>query len=50
MKPPSSDARLRIAALLNASAGAIEREGVAAFRDRLASAFERHGIAAAMEL
>jgi diacylglycerol kinase family enzyme len=49
MKPPASDTRLRIAALLNASAGTIEREGVAAFRDRLASAFERHGIAAALE-
>jgi diacylglycerol kinase family enzyme len=49
MKPPASDARLRIAALLNASAGTIEREGAAAFRDRLASAFERHGIAATLE-
>src|SRR3979490_2385986 len=50
MKAPASEARLRIAALLNASAGTIEREGVAAFRDRLPSAFERHGMPAALEV
>jgi diacylglycerol kinase family enzyme len=42
-------ARLRIAALLNASAGTIERQGAATLRDVLASAFEQHGIVAALE-
>src|ERR1700716_2799264 len=42
------DARLRVAALLNASAGAIERQGAGTVRDVLASAFEKHGIAAAL--
>ena len=42
------DARLRVAALLNASAGAIERQGAGTLRDVLASAFEKHGIAAAL--
>src|SRR3979409_1722153 len=45
--PP--DARLRVAALLNASAGTIERQGAGTLRDVLASAFEKHGIAAALE-
>src|SRR3981081_1441047 len=43
------DARLRVAALLNASAGTIERQGAGTLRDVLASAFEKHGIAAALE-
>src|ERR1700716_661175 len=45
--PP--DPRLRVAALLNASAGTIERQGAGTLRDVLASAFENHGIAAALE-
>src|SRR3979411_1110417 len=43
------DARLRIAALLTASAGTRERQGAGTLRDVLASAFEKHGIAAALE-
>src|SRR5260370_14018194 len=43
------NARLRVAALLNASAGAIERQGAATLRDVLASAFEKHGIVAVPE-
>ena len=43
------DARLRVAALLNASAGTIKRQGAGTLRDVLASAFEKHGIAAALE-
>jgi diacylglycerol kinase family enzyme len=42
-------ARLRAAALLNASAGAIERQGLGALRNVLASAFEKHRIAADLE-
>jgi len=41
--------RLRVAALLNASAGAIERQGAGTLRDILASAFEKHGIVAVLE-
>jgi diacylglycerol kinase family enzyme len=41
--------KLRVAALLNASSGAIERKGAGTLRDVLASAFEKHGIAAALE-
>jgi diacylglycerol kinase family enzyme len=41
--------KLRVAALLNASSGAIERKGAGALRDVLASAFEKHGIAADLE-
>ena len=43
------DARLRVAALLNASAGTIERQGAGTLRDVLASAFEKHGIVAVLE-
>jgi diacylglycerol kinase family enzyme len=43
------DARLRVAALLNASAGTIERQGAGTLRDVLVSAFEKHGIAAVLE-
>jgi diacylglycerol kinase family enzyme len=42
-------ARLRVAALLNASAGTIERQGAGTLRDVLASAFEKHGIVAVLE-
>ena len=41
--------RLRVAVLLNASAGAIERQGAGTIRAFLASAFEKHGIAAVLE-
>jgi diacylglycerol kinase family enzyme len=40
----------RVAALLNGSAGAIERQGADALRDILASAFEKNGISASLEL
>jgi diacylglycerol kinase family enzyme len=43
------NARLRVAALLNASAGTIERQGAETLRDVLASAFEKHGIVAVLE-
>jgi diacylglycerol kinase family enzyme len=46
--PPN--AKLRVAALLNASAGTVEREGVETLRDVLASEFENHDIAAVLEL
>jgi diacylglycerol kinase family enzyme len=42
-------AKLRIAVLLNVSAGTIERRGVGALRDVLAAAFQKHGIAAILE-
>jgi hypothetical protein len=42
-------ARLRVAALLNASAGTIERQGAGTLRDVLASALEKHGIVAVLE-
>jgi diacylglycerol kinase family enzyme len=40
----------RVAALLNASAGTIEREGADALRALLAAAFEQHAMAATLEL
>jgi hypothetical protein len=40
---------LRVAALLNASSGAIERQGAETLRDVLASAFEKHGIVAVLD-
>jgi diacylglycerol kinase family enzyme len=40
----------RIAALLNASAGTIERKGVGAVRNELVAAFAAHGISASVEL
>src|ERR1700721_1032871 len=43
------DARLRVAALLNASAGTIERQGAGTLRQSRTAAFEKHGIAAALE-
>jgi diacylglycerol kinase family enzyme len=42
--------RLKVAALLNASAGSVEREGNETLRDMLTSAFERKRIAATLEL
>jgi diacylglycerol kinase family enzyme len=41
--------RKRVSALLNVSAGMIERQGGVALRDILASAFEKHGISATLE-
>ncbi len=41
--------RLRVVALLNTSAGAIERQGDRALRDALATAFEKHGISAVLQ-
>jgi diacylglycerol kinase family enzyme len=43
------NSKLRVAALLNASSGAIERQGAGTLRDVLVSAFEKHGIAADLE-
>jgi diacylglycerol kinase family enzyme len=43
------NARLRVAALLNASASTIERQVAGTLRDVLASVFEQHGIAAVLE-
>ena len=40
--------RLRVAALLNASAGTIERQGVTMLRDVLASLFEINRISASL--
>jgi diacylglycerol kinase family enzyme len=45
--PPN--ARLRVAALLNASAGTVERQGGGTLRDVLAASFAKHGIAATLE-
>jgi diacylglycerol kinase family enzyme len=45
--PPN--ARLRVAALLNASAGTVERQGDGTLRDVLAASFAKHGIAATLE-
>jgi len=42
--------RLRVAALLNASAGTIERQGVTMLRDVLASLFEINRISASLEI
>jgi hypothetical protein len=41
-------ARFKVAALLNASAGTIERQGAGTLGDVLASAFEKHGIVAVL--
>src|ERR1700731_3971601 len=41
--------RLRVAALLNASAGTIERQGGRTLQEVLVSAFEKHGISVGLE-
>jgi hypothetical protein len=41
--------RLRVVALLNTSAGTIERQGDRALRDALATAFEKRGISAVLQ-
>jgi diacylglycerol kinase family enzyme len=41
--------RLKVVALLNTAAGAIERQGNRALGDVLASAFQRHGMSAVLE-
>ena len=47
--PVPSLKRLRVVALLNASAGTIERQGDSRLRGALMSAFDKHGISAVME-